>query len=191
MYKTADHYGRLAYRQGYASRAVYKLQQMQQRYSILQQHQRVIELGASPGSWTRYTSQIIGSKGQVVSVDLSPLPFSLPNVNHVVADVYHWSPPVDFVSSFDVVLSDLMTPTSGVREIDSQQSQSLCLRSLQLSQLLLLAGGSCVAKVFQSADVSSIIRQYQQVFNRVELMKPAASRANSREIFIIARNKKR
>lgn len=112
------------------------------------------------------------------------------NVAFVRADILSWQPPPSLFGSVDCVLSDVMTPTTGVADIDVQSSAVLVRRVLALSVWLLRPSGSVLTKVFSSSHIDSLMQQFSAHFSSVRLCKPAASRKESREVYILASKRK-
>ena len=119
---------------------------------------------------------------------LSPVSFPA-NVAFVRADILSWQPPPSLHSNVDVVLSDLMTSTTGVAEIDAQSSAALVGRVLALSLLLCRPSAAVVAKLFSSSHADTLVQHFSAHFSDVRLCKPAASRKESREVYIVASNR--
>jgi 23S rRNA (uridine2552-2'-O)-methyltransferase len=189
-YKYQDHYFHRAKKENYLARAVYKLEEVQNKYQLLRPGNRVLDLGAAPGSWMQLSSRVIGPKGLLVGVDLKPISYAFPG--HVVAllgDIYadalveglrlQYAP-------FDVILSDMAPSTSGIRVADSSRSALLFERTLELVQVLLRPQGHLLAKIFQGSEFHHILGEVKQRFAWVKVVKPDASRKQSKEIYILA-----
>ena len=188
MKKVRDHYFQKAKREGFAARAVYKLEEIDQKHKLLRTGMRVLDLGAAPGSWLQYAAEKVGSGGRVVGVDLQPISESFPDqVTVLEADVFSLAL-TDFppgTAPFDLILSDMAPKTTGVRGADAERSAHLVLQALALAQDLLKPGGHMLAKIFQGGRLPEVRRAMGEVFEKVTLEKPKASRSESVEIFLL------
>jgi len=181
---------RRAKQEGFAARSVYKLQEMDGRYQLFRPGQRVLDLGAHPGSWSQFASQRVGRGGLVLGVDLQEPGVALgPNVHWLVADLMTLT--ADQLRApapaFDLVLSDAAPRTTGVAHADAAASLELTRRALDLALELLTPGGSFLAKVYFGPGVEDLIRRVKAAFSLGKAHKPEASRAASREIYLLGR----
>ncbi len=191
-----DAYYRRAKSQGFAARSVYKLSEMDRRYGLLGPGQAVLDLGCHPGSWLQYAAQKVGKKGRLVGVDLQPPGIDMPpGAKFIQADVLELTPGGlrrdTGVAAFDLVLSDVAPRTTGVRDRDSAASLELTEAALELALALLKPGGSFLAKVYFGPGVDELIRRVKGAFKLGKGHKPDASRAASREIYILGRGLKK
>lgn len=198
MRKEQDYYFKKAKKENYPARSVYKLEEAQQKYRFLKGGQRVLDLGCHPGSWSLYTSEIIGEKGIVVATDLQPtdLPVQKPNaeIHWLCYDVFsdefvvylrqHWP-------GFHVVLSDMAPRTTGSQYADHQQSLTLVRRVVALAGMFLHEKGTLYCKVFQGEDFPEFLQECKPLFDLVKVVKPDSSRQESREVFVLGRGFKR
>ena len=194
-YNPKDRFFHKAKEEGFAARSVYKLQEIDQKYKILKSGQTVLDLGASPGSWSQYASQKIGSSGRLLGVDLSPMSVSLPNAVFIEADLRDLNLESVFLEHgfkppFDIVISDMMAKTTGIKGADQARSLELCELALDVSKRFLKPGGSFVCKFFQSGEFGHLRSEIKRQFERVEAMKPESTRAISKEIFLVGLKKK-
>jgi 23S rRNA (uridine2552-2'-O)-methyltransferase len=182
-----DHFGDRAKREGYPARSVYKLQEIDRRIQLLRRGQRVLDLGAAPGSWTMYAAERVGRDGKVVSVDLNELRVGLPpQVSFRALDVFKFDPKSEFgPAAFDVVLSDMAPHTSGQRHRDQFGSYELYMQALHLAREVLAVGGTFVGKIFQSPELEQARAATRAGFSSVRIVKPEASRSESYEIFLV------
>lgn len=182
-----DHFGERAKREGYPARSVYKLQEIDRRVQLLRRGQRVLDLGASPGSWTQYAAKRVEREGKVVGIDLNPARIALPpHVTFQARDIFELDAQVELgPGCFDVVLSDMAPHTSGQRHRDQFGSYELYMRALEIASLVLVTGGSFVGKIFQGPDVEAARAATRQHFKTVRFIKPEASRSESYEVFLI------
>jgi len=181
-----DHFGHKAKREGYPARSVYKLQEIDKRTGLLRRGQRVLDLGAAPGSWTLYAAERVGREGKVLGIDLNEARVGLPpQASFRAMDVFA----LDFASelgpgSFDVVLSDMAPHTSGQRHRDQFRSYELYMRALEIARAVLVPGGAFVGKIFQGAELEEARAATKEGFATVRTLKPEASRSESFEIFL-------
>lgn len=189
----ADHYTRRARKDNYAARSVYKLQEIQKRYRLLQAGDRVLDLGCAPGSWLQYAAKVVGPRGYVLGLDLKAVHLELPeHVHCLTADIFELDDRVRdrLRPGFQVVLSDMAPATTGRKDVDAARSLHLCERALALARDHLTGGGRFVCKVFQGPDSPEFIETVKQQFTRCHIYKPQSSRKASREIFVIGKGKK-
>lgn len=184
--RTQDAFGQRARAEGYPARSVYKLDEIDRRLKLLRQGQRVLDLGAYPGSWTLYAAQQVGRRGQVIGIDIQPFEGPLPphaEIRH--ADMLTLDPAtLGGRASFDVVLSDMAPATTGHRSVDQYRSFELFMRAAEVANGLLKPGGAFVGKIFQGGDFPQAKKAIQQAFTSVRIIKPEASRTESYEIFL-------
>lgn len=190
-YQPNDYYSKKAKEENFAARSVYKLQEIDEKYHVLKGAKQVMDLGASPGSWSQYVSKKLGNSAKIFSVDLNPLSQNIPNVTFVVADILQ----VDlmelaknhgFDSLFDVVISDMAPKTTGVRITDQSRSYELCLMALQVARKVLRPKGNFVCKMFDSGEFQNFKNELQKNFRKVNVLRPKSTRKESKEIFFIA-----
>jgi 23S rRNA (uridine2552-2'-O)-methyltransferase len=182
-----DHFGDRAKREGYPARSVYKLQEIDRRTQLLRRGQRVLDLGAAPGSWTLYAAERVGREGKVLSLDLNDARIQLPaQVTFRVLDVFAVDARAEFGSAaFDVVLSDMAPHTSGQRHRDQFGSYELYMQALRVAREVLVPGGAFVGKIFQGPELEAARAATRAAFERVRIVKPDASRDESFEIFLV------
>ncbi|RJQ79159.1 MAG: RlmE family RNA methyltransferase [Desulfobacteraceae bacterium] len=188
-----DHYTRQAQKEHYPARSVYKLAEIQKKHRVIARGDRVLDLGAAPGSWTKYAAEQTGSEGSVLGIDLNPVTIRMPaNVTVTTADIHALQGSADqvFGSDFQVVLSDMAPATTGDKSGDAARSYELCRAALAVADAVLQRGGRFVCKIFQGEDFKSFCDQVKARFDRMHIFKPQSSRKASREIFIIGLGKK-
>jgi 23S rRNA (uridine2552-2'-O)-methyltransferase len=194
MRRSEDYFSRLAKQKGFPARSVFKLQEMDERFRLIRPGARILDLGASPGSWSRYCLQKLGGRGLVVGVDLNApsLQDASAGFRFLQGDLFDealegklsaWGP-------YDLILSDAAPHTSGTSLVDSQASLKLAERALVLARLCLKAGASMVVKVFQGGEESLLLARMRAVFRRARAFKPGASRSESREVYFLGLEKK-
>ncbi len=186
-YKRADHFTRAAKERGYPARSVFKLREIDRRVQLFRQGQRVLDLGAAPGSWSLYAAERIGPSGKLLAVDLGPLTKPPPgNVTFQQADALALAVgDLALFAPYDVVLSDMAPRTTGTREADQAQSFELFSRALELASALLAAGGSFVGKIFMGADFPKAKQRVKELFETERTMRPESTRDSSFEIFLV------
>jgi 23S rRNA (uridine2552-2'-O)-methyltransferase len=188
-----DHYFRRAKKEGFIARSVYKLEEVDRRVRLLRPGQRVLDLGCHPGSWLQYCARAVGKRGLVVGVDTRTISIELPpHVHFIQADVFELLPAdLNHISDeFDVVLSDLAPATTGIRSVDSSRSFTLFQRALTLADDLLVPGGHFLGKIFQGPGFDEMVKELKSRFGKVKGIKPRATRKESKEIFLVATDKK-
>ncbi|QLY26744.1 RlmE family RNA methyltransferase [Bdellovibrio sp. KM01] len=195
-YNPRDRYFKKAKEEGFAARSVFKLEEIDKKYKIFKgSGQTVLDLGASPGSWSQYASKVVGAKGRVLGVDLSPVTVKLPNAVFIQADLrdlnledtfrdHGFHPP------FDIVMSDMAPKTTGIRMTDQARSMELCELALDVARKFLKKDGHFVCKLFHSDDFAKLRDEIKKSFAKCEVMKPDSTRKISKEIFLIGLNKK-
>jgi 23S rRNA (uridine2552-2'-O)-methyltransferase len=190
-----DHYFRKAKKQHYLARAVYKLEEIQKKYKILSAGDRVLDLGAAPGSWIQLAGGVVGQSGLIVGIDLKPIEHAFPNrVVTLQGDIFDR----EFVEAalrdhlpFDVVLSDMAPATSGIKVADSARSALLFERALEIARWALEPGGTFLAKIFHGSEFHRLLAELKKQFGLTRVIRPEATRKQSREIYILAMNLKR
>jgi 23S rRNA (uridine2552-2'-O)-methyltransferase len=185
--RTQDHFGHKAKREGYPARSVYKLQEIDRRTQLLRRGQRVLDLGAAPGSWTLYAAERVGREGKVLGLDLNEARIAVPpQVTFRALDVLAFDAVAELgPGSFDVVMSDMAPHTSGQRHRDQFLSYALYARALEIARAVLVPGGGFVGKIFQGPEVDTARLATREVFATVRTIKPEASRSESFEIFLV------
>lgn len=190
MKKYRDHYFKKAKQDQYPARSVYKLQEIHKQLKIFRPGQRVLDLGAAPGSWTLYAAEQVGPQGFVLGVDLQETSTGFPpHVVFLQDDVFQPSEALRTLlaekAPFHVILSDMAPKTTGVKFADQARSHELCLEALALARLHLVRGGRFIVKVFMGPDAKALQVDMQQSFSTVKIHKPKSSRSESKEIFYV------
>lgn len=185
-----DNYVHQARKQGYRSRAVFKLEEIQERDRILRPGMTVLDLGAAPGGWAQYASSLVKPGGRVIAVDILPMEF-LPEVSFLQGDFTEeatWEALQNLVKdhSVDLVLSDMAPNMSGNRSVDQPRSMLLAELALDAAERLLVPGGSFLTKLFHGEGFEAFQRRLRDRFHKVVTRKPKASRARSREVYALA-----
>ncbi len=181
-----------ARKEGWRSRAVYKLLQIDEKERLLKKGMVCVDLGAAPGGWSQYVTEKLDGDVRVVAVDLLPMD-ALPSVEFIQGDFT--SDEVlgklrDAVGDdrADLVISDMAPNISGKRAVDQPRSMYLVELALDFCRECLAPGGDFVCKVFQGEGTDEFIAEAKRAFERVKVLKPKASRPGSREVYLVARN---
>jgi len=187
MKEVQDHWFRLAKERGYRARSAFKLLEIDERFKLLRAGQRVLDVGAAPGSWTQVAAAAVGARGRVVAVDLKAIdPRGLPaHVELVQADLAEIEASRFEQPPFELVLSDMAPDTTGVPSADSAVSIRLCNALLDRAGAWLRPGGSLVMKAFEGGEYPALLRRAQGMFESVKGFKPKSSRAESVEMFVV------
>ena len=186
----ADPFVQKAHSEGWRSRAVFKLEEIDRRAKLLKPGAVCVDLGAAPGAWSQYAARRVGARGRVVATDILPIP-ELPGVEFVPGDFREpevfdrilWLLPGRQV---DVLLSDIAPNLSGVDAIDQPRSMYLAELALEMAVRVLKPGGHALIKVFQGSGFAQMLKDARGRFGRVKLLKPEASRARSPEMYLLA-----
>ncbi len=187
-----DTYVKQAQQQGYRSRAVFKLQEIQVRDKLLAPEQIVVDLGAAPGSWSQFAKGIVGRSGRVVALDLLPID-PIDGVDFIQGD-FREAEPLEELRKLlagnrvDLVMSDMAPNVSGMAAVDQPRAIYLCEIALEFARETLKPGGGLIVKVFQGEGFDGFIREVRSSFSRVVTRKPKASRPKSREVYLVAGN---
>ena len=179
-----------AQKEGYRSRAIYKLIEIQQKDHILKPGMTVIDLGAAPGGWSEYAVKQLGDNGRMIALDILPME-PLDGVEIIQGDFREdavLEQLLDLMGGAraDLVISDMAPNISGMEVVDIPRSYYLAELALDLARQVLKPGGGLLVKLFQGEGFDSYQQQLKQSFNRVVMRKPKASRARSREIYALA-----
>ena len=192
MREKPDHYSVRAKKEGYPARSVYKLEEIQNKCSIFKAGYRILDVGASPGSWSLYALNKMGGRGFVTAVDLKPLNLIGPTpskksfffikgdafAKDIIKKLHKTGP-------FNLIMSDAAPSTTGNRTVDSGRSFILAENVINLSAGLLHPGGNMVIKIFQGGDEQLLSSRLKSLFTKSRIFKPKACRKNSFETYLI------
>ncbi len=185
-----DIYVRRSKVDGYRSRAVYKLIEIDEKFKVFKNGISVIDLGAAPGSWSQYLSKKI-KNGKIVSIDLNEMT-KIDNVVQILGDFNEEKNQTKiknlFKSNVDVVLSDMAVNTTGNKNIDSIYTGELCKEAMLFSKKILKKDGKFISKIFMGSSFNEIITEAKLIFKEFKVFKPKSSRKDSKESFIICKN---
>ena len=187
-----DPYVQQAQREGYRSRACYKLLELQERDRLLRPGMVVLDLGSAPGGWSQVASQLIGGKGTIIASDILPMD-SLEDVTFIEGDFTEEAVFAQIVqaldgSPVDLVLSDMAPNMSGVAAVDQPRAIYLVELALDLARQVLAPGGTFVAKLFHGEGFDELFKDTKGSFAKVLTRKPKASRPRSREVYMVAKD---
>lgn len=189
-----DIYVKQAQKEGYRSRAVYKLEEIDQRDRLIKPGMTIVDLGAAPGGWTQLVSQKMGSKGKIIALDILPMD-SLPDVTFIEGDFTDQAVYDKLLQTLEnepanLVMSDMAPNISGVRVVDQPKAMYLAELALELARRVLVIKGDFLVKVFQGEGFDAYLKDVKSSFDKVIVRKPKASRPRSREVYLLARGYK-
>ena len=185
-----DPYVKKAQKDGYRSRASYKLLEIQEKYRLIRPGMSVIDLGAAPGGWSQVTSRLIGGQGRLIASDILEMD-GIPDVTFIQGDFTEDKVLAQILeavgnSQVDLVISDMAPNMSGTPEVDMPKAMFLCELALDLAARILKPGGNFVIKVFQGEGFDAYVKDARQKFDKVQMIKPDSSRGSSREQYMLA-----
>jgi 23S rRNA (uridine2552-2'-O)-methyltransferase len=184
-----DPYVARAKREGYRSRAAFKLLEIDEKYKILKVGQKIVDLGAAPGGWSQIAAKVVGPKGKVVGIDLLPID-PMVGVEFIQLDFLDESAPGKLIELLggpaDIVMSDMAANTTGHKKTDHLRIIGLAEAAIYFAREILAPGGAFVAKVFQGGTENQLLADLKRDFAVVRHVKPAASRADSAELYVLA-----
>ncbi|SIT66258.1 23S rRNA Um-2552 2'-O-methyltransferase [Ectothiorhodosinus mongolicus] len=186
-----DSFVQRAQREGWRSRAVFKLAQIQERDRLLKPGMRVVDLGAAPGGWSEYALQQVGRKGRVIASDILEMP-AIEGVDFIQGDFREDAVLAAILAALgdegaDLVISDMAPNFSGVEAVDQARAMDLAELAQDLAGRCLKPGGDFLVKLFHGVGFDEFIRKLRQSYDKVVIRKPDASRARSREVYALAR----
>ena len=185
-YHVKDHYFQKAKEDGYRARSAYKLMEIQRKFSLVQAGDKVLDLGAAPGSFLQVLVKWVGPKGKVWGLDLQTIE-AIPDVKTAQVDIFDVENLTEVLEEdrFNVVTSDLAPATSGIKDVDQARSVELSLQALRVAQAYLVPGGRMIVKIFQGEDFPVFLKEFRTYFAKVKCFKPVASRDRSRETYVM------
>ncbi|MDD7804109.1 MAG: 23S rRNA (uridine(2552)-2'-O)-methyltransferase RlmE [Endozoicomonas sp. (ex Botrylloides leachii)] len=186
-----DHYVKRAKKEGWRSRASYKLLEIQEKDHVIQQGMNVVDLGAAPGGWSQVAVGLVGDHGRVVASDILAID-PLPSVDFIQGDFTDEIILEKIIQTIgtdqvDLVISDMAPNMSGMLSIDQPRSMHLVELALDMARQVLKKNGLFLTKVFQGEGFETYLKDVRSSFNRVQTRKPKASRPRSREVYLLAR----
>jgi 23S rRNA (uridine2552-2'-O)-methyltransferase len=192
-YKKPDAFTKAAKAQGFPARSVFKLEEIDRRVRLFRQGQRVLDLGAAPGSWSMYASQKVGPKGRVFAVDITEIrQFLGANVTVLLGDALSLSNDQLAESApYDIVLSDMAPSTTGSKVADQARSFELFDRAVTVAAALSAPGGAFVGKLFMSEDFITARDRLRSLYTEVRNIRPEGTRTQSTEVFLVGLGRKK
>ena len=186
-----DEFVKRAQREGWRSRAVFKLQEIQEREHLLRPGMRCVDLGAAPGGWSQFAARIVGGSSRIVATDILAMD-EIPGVDFVQGDFREAAVLAEVLARLgaakvDLVLSDMAPNMAGIDAVDQPRSMYLAELALEFADRVLAPGGDLLVKVFQGEGFDQIIKDARTRYGRVLTKKPKASRTRSPEIYLLAR----
>ncbi len=184
-----DPYVQQAQKEGYRSRACYKLLEIQERDRLIRPGDTVVDLGSAPGGWSQVAAGIVGPRGRVIASDILPMD-ALADVGFIQGDFTDEAVLEEILEAVggdgaDLVISDMAPNMSGMNAVDQPRSMYLVELALDLARQVLKPGGGFLSKVFQGEGFDELVRDARSSFDRVLTRKPAASRPRSREVYLL------
>lgn len=193
MKEYRDYYFKKAKEENFPARSVYKLQEIDNKFKILRPGMKVLDLGASPGSWALFAAKKIGSNGGLLACDLKPLEIALPsNSQFLCQNIFElqeeFKTALNNIGPFNLVMSDMAPPTTGNRVTDQARSLNLAEEAFLVASQNLKNGGNFIVKIFMGSDADNWLKSLKTFFASIKPFKPKSSRSESKEIFYIALN---
>ncbi|MGY2438776.1 23S rRNA (uridine(2552)-2'-O)-methyltransferase RlmE [Pseudomonas sp. SDO52101_S400] len=185
-----DPYVKQAQKDGYRSRASYKLLEIQEKYKLIRPGMSVVDLGAAPGGWSQVTSRLIGGQGRLIASDILEMD-GIPDVTFIQGDFTEDAVLTQILeavgnSQVDLVISDMAPNMSGTPEVDMPKAMFLCELALDLAERILKPGGNFVIKIFQGEGFDVYLKDARRKFDKIQMIKPDSSRGSSREQYMLA-----
>ena len=187
-----DPYVQRARREGWRSRAVFKLEEIDRKERLLRPDMVCVDLGAAPGGWSQYVTEKLNGRARIIAVDLLPMD-ALPDVEFVEGDFRDDEVLERLLAAVgkegaDLVMSDMAPNITGTKAVDQPRSMYLAELALDMARRVLKPRGIFVCKLFQGEGFDQFVRDARNSFERVRVIKPEASRSASREVYLVARN---
>jgi 23S rRNA (uridine2552-2'-O)-methyltransferase len=191
-YARPDRFTRAAKDAGFPARSVFKLEEIDRRVRLLRGGMRILDLGASPGSWAMYAAQKVGPQGHVLAIDLEPIGTALPpHAVFVQGDALSLTnDDLARFAPYDVVLSDMAPRTTGNRVTDQARSFDLFMRALAVGAALGARGSAFVGKIFMSGDLPAAREELRRHYETERRIRPEGTRSVSTEIFAVGAGKR-
>jgi 23S rRNA (uridine2552-2'-O)-methyltransferase len=186
-----DPYVKQAQKDGYRSRASYKLIELNERDRLMRPGMLIVDLGSAPGGWSQVAGRIVGEKGRVIATDILPMDH-VHNVDFIQGDFTDDAVFNQILEALggrqpDLIISDIAPNISGIDSADQASSMYLVELALDMARKVLKPKGNFVAKVFQGSGSDAYLKELRKSFEKVSIRKPAASRPRSREVYVVAK----
>ena len=190
-----DQYVQQSQKEGYRSRAAYKLLQIQEKDKLIKPGMSVVDLGSAPGGWSQVARQFVGSKGKVIALDILPMD-QLAHVDFIQGDFQEDSVLEELLKvvnnkPVDLVISDMAPNVTGMKAVDQPKSMYLLELAVDLADQVLKPNGSLLMKVFQGEGFQELMAELRQRYQKVITRKPDASRSRSSEVYLLAKGFKK
>ena len=181
-----DFYVKQAKKQGYLSRAAYKLIEIEKKFNILNNSKKILEFGAAPGGWSQVALEV-NPKIEITAIDILDLKINHPQINFYKDDFlnFNYNQKENY---YDLILSDIAPNTTGHQSTDHLRIATMLFDIIELLEKVLVTDGSFITKIWKGSEEKEIINQLKKKFKFVSYFKPDSSRKDSAEIFIISRN---
>jgi 23S rRNA (uridine2552-2'-O)-methyltransferase len=181
-----DFYVKQAKKQGYLSRAAYKLIEIEKKFNILTNSKKILEFGAAPGGWSQVALEV-NPKIEITAIDILDLKINHPQINFYKDDFlnFNYNQKENY---YDLILSDIAPNTTGHQSTDHLRIASMLFDIIELLEKVLVSDGAFITKIWKGSEEKEIINQLKKKFKFVSYFKPESSRKDSAEIFIVSRN---
>lgn len=193
-YEKPDYWSQKAFSEGYPARSVYKLKEIDEKFTMIKKNFTVLDLGAAPGSWTTFLLRKMEGSGKVVSCDLNPLAKDVKGDNLIFLQGDLNAPEIrnqiKALGPYNLVVCDAAPKTTGNRTVDTARSEQLVEMAVWYATTMLKAGGNFAVKIFQNGDQQRILKSMREIFTSAKGFKPEACRAESFETYLIGIQKK-
>jgi len=185
-----DPFVQRAHKEGWRSRAVYKLEELDKKYNLVQQGMNIVDLGAAPGGWSQYVAKKVGKTGNIIAIDVLDMD-TINNVHFLKGDFTEqeiYESLIEWVGQnpIDLVLSDMAPNISGISSVDQPRSMYLAELAVEFGIEVLAPDGGLIVKLFQGAGFDDYVKMLRSKFSKVLIRKPEASRSRSREMYALA-----
>ena len=187
----SDPFVKKAQLDGYRSRSAYKLTELNEKDRLIRPGMRIMDLGSAPGGWSQVAGKLVGAKGRVLATDILPMDF-IQNVDFIQGDFNDQAVVARLLEwlgggKFDLIISDIAPNITGIDSADQASSMYFLELALDTVRQTLKPGATFVAKMFQGSGSDQYVKELRTSFEKVLIRKPAASRAESREVYIVAK----
>jgi len=179
-----DFYTRKSREEGYYSRSVYKLKNINKKYELIKKGDKVLDLGCSPGGWSQASLEIVGHNGLVIGIDITPVKkIKAKNFKFIKSSIEE----AEIEGTFDVVLSDAAPKTTGIQDLDQERSYDLAKTALEIAKKHLKEDGNFLCKIFQGPNYQEFINEVKKNFEFMKTVKPEASKRQSKEMYVVGK----
>jgi 23S rRNA (uridine2552-2'-O)-methyltransferase len=187
-----DPYVKQAQKDGYRARSAYKLIELNEKDRLIRPGMRILDLGSAPGGWSQVAGKLVGARGRVLATDILPMD-ALPNVDFIQGDFTEdviVQKLLDWLggAKFDLIISDIAPNTTGIDSADAAKSIYLLELALDVARRTLKSHADFIAKMFQGSGSDQFLKELRTHFGKVLVRKPAASRKESREVYVVAKD---